>query len=775
VSSPLQPTGPGSPRTPAALADGDAGLVESHFRAIVESSEDAILTKDLDGTINSWNPAAEALYGWRADEAIGRSIEIVMVDPREAARILGALREGRRTEPYDTVRRRRDGSLVDVAVSISPVRDRTGTVIGGAAIARDISGRKRGEEAVRRSELRYRTLVSQLLDAAVFEYDDEFRIIKAEGPLLDRMTPGRRDVVGRTLWDLLPPDDADRFAQHYSAALLGEARQFAWTAPEGESFDVDVVPSRDEAGRIVGAMALTRDVTERRRIERDLDFQAQLLDRLEVAVVATDLAGRVTHWNRQAEVYYDRPRAEAIGSDLADLNAAYAIPEPSATLAELLRGRTTHSEWDISRADGSVMPVLTMGSAIHDALGEPIGFVGVGMDMTATRAAQADKAALEARLHRAEKLDAIGRLAGGIAHDFNNLLAVILNYTDFAMDAAGAEPRGIGDDLREVRRAAERAAALTRQLLVFGRREIVQPQPLDVGDIVRGTETLLARTIGEDIELEIRVGAVWLARADRSQMEQVILNLALNARDAMPGGGRLCIAAENIALAAPEGRRTGLAPGDYVRLTVTDTGSGMPAEVVEQAFEPFFTTKPVGAGTGLGLPTVYGIVRGAGGHVDLRSEPGHGTCVAIWLPAAADSAVASQPEPDRASAAGAGETILVVEDARAVRTLAARILRDAGYAVVEADDPADAISLAAQPDLVLTDVVMPGMSGGDLARVLRERRPDLPVVFMSGYTDDVVMRHGVLERRVAFVEKPFTRDSLLAAVRQGLEAVPRDG
>jgi CheY-like chemotaxis protein len=258
-------------------------------------------------------------------------------------------------------------------------------------------------------------------------------------------------------------------------------------------------------------------------------------------------------------------------------------------------------------------------------------------------------------------------------------------------------------------------------------------------------------------------------------MEQVILNLALNARDAMPGGGRLCIAAENVALDAPEERRTGLAPGDYVRLTVTDTGSGMPADVVEQAFEPFFTTKPVGAGTGLGLPTVYGIVRGAGGHVDLRSEPGHGTCVAVWLPAAADAAATSPPEPDQASAAGAGETILVVEDSRAVRTLAARILRGAGYAVIEADDPADAISLAAQPDLLLTDVVMPGMSGGELARMLRERRPDLPVVFMSGYTDDVVMRHGVLERRVGFVEKPFTRDSLLAAVRQGLEAVRRDG
>lgn len=389
-------------------------------------------------------------------------------------------------------------------------------------------------------------------------------------------------------------------------------------------------------------------------------------------------------------------------------------------------------------------------------------------------AEQKDAERLEARLHQSERLESVGQLAGGIAHDFNNLLAVILNYASFVTEELGEE-HPARSDVEEIRRAADRAAALTQQLLIFSRRERVRPEVLDLNEVVSDTEKLLRRTLGEHVELVTDLASdLEPIEADRGQLEQVLVNLAVNARDAMPDGGSLTVETSHVEL-AEELVTAGPAvpPGRYARITVTDTGTGMSREVAERVFEPFYTTKPKGSGTGLGLATVYGIVAQAGGHIDLYSEPGLGTVFKLYLPAT-ESSVASPAESDFEPRRGHGETILLVEDEPAVRELTRRILSRHGYAVLEAQGPLEALETfeghEGEVDLLLTDVVMPQMSGSELAQRISASQPEVNVLYMSGYTDDFVARQGVADDGVRLLEKPFSSDQLLVAVEGVLES-----
>ncbi len=373
---------------------------------------------------------------------------------------------------------------------------------------------------------------------------------------------------------------------------------------------------------------------------------------------------------------------------------------------------------------------------------------------------------LEAQLRQSQRLESVGQLAGGVAHDFNNFLSVIRGYAGFLEQSLPAESP-LRADAGEISQAAERAARLTNQLLVFSRRDVVRSRVLDLGDLLLGMRTLLERTVGEAVELRVETpDELWRVEADPSQVEQVLMNLAVNARDAMPNGGTLELTLANARLDAGDLTASSPVAGRYVRLRVRDGGAGMPPEVVEHAFEPFYTTKPKGQGTGLGLATVYGIVTQAGGSVEISSAPGEGTAVEVLLPATG-AEPEHETEPERTpSEAGRGETILVVEDEDAVRRLTQRILSRAGYVVVEAVGGAAAIAAweahEGEIDLLLTDVVMPGMSGKELAD-----RLDVVPVFMSGYTDDVVLRHGIEAGQPRLVQKPFDADTLLAAVRGG--------
>jgi two-component system cell cycle sensor histidine kinase/response regulator CckA len=379
---------------------------------------------------------------------------------------------------------------------------------------------------------------------------------------------------------------------------------------------------------------------------------------------------------------------------------------------------------------------------------------------------------LEGQLLQAQKMEAVGRLAGGVAHDFNNLLTVILSYGDLLLeDLPRDAPQR--DDVAEIRQAAVAASALTRQLLAFSRQQVLEPRVLDVNAVVAGTEKLLTRLIGEDVRLTISLATtVGLVKVDPGQLEQIIMNLAVNARDAMPQGGRLTIETGDVEMDETYVRGHPLAhAGHYVMLAVSDTGVGMDAETQARIFEPFFTTKEVGKGTGLGLATVYGIVKQSGGFIWVYSEPGHGTTFKVYLPRVDEpvSPAAAAAPP----AAGGAETVLVVEDVAAVRTVAREMLERRGYTVLEAPDGESALRLAGKHrgeiHLLLTDVVMPGGSGRALADRLLALRPGMKVLYMSGYTDDAVVRHGILEAGIAYLQKPFAPDSLTRKVRAVLD------
>jgi two-component system, cell cycle sensor histidine kinase and response regulator CckA len=425
------------------------------------------------------------------------------------------------------------------------------------------------------------------------------------------------------------------------------------------------------------------------------------------------------------------------------------------------------------RKDGTEFPVDIALSSIETADGLLVS--AAVRDITARVEAERERRIIqdelhEARLRQAQRLETVGQLAGGIAHDFNNLLAVILNYAEFLGEQL---PEGeMRSDVEEIRRAATRAADLTRQLLIFARREVTKPELLDINAVVSGVENLLRRTVGEHVQfINTLASGLPSVRADPGQLEQVFMNLAVNARDAMPNGGRLIVETKSVELDdVYADAHPGVVPGRYVRLSVSDTGVGMAPEVLARAFEPFFTTKPAGSGTGLGLATVYGIVTQAGGNVRLYSEIGRGTLVAIHLPAI-DEPAASAPRPASTLELpkGAGQTVLLAEDEGAVLLAAIRILSANGYSILAHSDPNEVLELASRGDRhidgLITDVVMPGMSGIELARRIRAIKPDLPVLYMSGYSSEMVANQGPMESGSALLQKPFTRIELLTAVR----------
>jgi two-component system cell cycle sensor histidine kinase/response regulator CckA len=385
-----------------------------------------------------------------------------------------------------------------------------------------------------------------------------------------------------------------------------------------------------------------------------------------------------------------------------------------------------------------------------------------------------EKRKLEAQLLQAQKMEAVGRLAGGVAHDFNNLLGVITGYSELLGKTLEPQHRGWGK-LLEIQKAAERAAGLTRQLLAFSRKQVLATRVLDLHRIVVELEKMLRRLIGEDVQLLSKTAAgLWPVRADSGQIEQVIVNLVVNARDAMPRGGTVVVETSNVLVDDSYARsHADVTVGAYVMLTVSDTGEGMDEATQALIFEPFFTTKEEGKGTGLGLASVFGIVKQSGGHIRVYSEPGVGSTFKVYLPRA-DAAAAAEPAPEPAKPDGGTETILLVEDAEALRIMIREILEGAGYGVIECGEPAEALRKSApevaRADLLLTDVIMPQASGPEVARALREKHPALKVLFMSGYTSQAIGHHGVLDEDAPLLEKPFTMDSLLRKVRSVLDA-----
>lgn len=526
-----------------------------------------------------------------------------------------------------------------------------------------------------------------------------------------------------------------------------------------------------QTGLAVAKVVQIEEVERARRVAiaaaDEIRFQARLLDAVGEAVVAVDLEGTIVYWNKAAEKLYGYTAEEARGSDLsvtapADTDRAQLTDAMKA----LTRGESWTGEVTLRRRDDSSFPARFTGTPFYDDEGNPLGIITVASDLT-------QRKELEGQLIQAQRLQAVGGLAGGVAHDLNNALTGIQGFTELILQDL-PPTSGARGDLEEIRESANRAAALVRQLLAFSRRQLLQPTELDLNRVILGMSGVLRRVVREDIDfihdLDERLDRT---HADPRQIEQVILNLVQNAVEAMPAGGKLKIATRNETLGAAQaaGFRYNVREGDYVSLTVEDTGPGMPEEVRARAFEPFFTTKRPGQGPGLGLSTVYGIVKQSEGYVWIESTPQRGARVRILLPRMA----ASAPEepvgtPDRETT-----RILLVEDDEAVRTVVRRILTREGYDVMDAPNGKEALGVArlGRFDAIVTDVVMPEMNGHDMVRALREESHEVPVLFISGHTDDQVARTGIAEGGYAFLAKPFTTEALLTKVRSIL--AERDG
>jgi PAS domain S-box-containing protein len=499
------------------------------------------------------------------------------------------------------------------------------------------------------------------------------------------------------------------------------------------------------------------------------ELLAAIVESSSDAILAKTLDGEITTWNLGAELMYGYAADEIIGRNVSTLIPPEQANELSPLLARIRNGeRVEHFETHRLRKDGTVLDVSITVSPVRDHHGAVVGASTVARDVTERNRAESDRRSLENRLHQAERLESLGQLAGGIAHDFNNLLTVIMNYAAFVADETEDLPE-VRADVEHIVVSAERAARLTKQLLTFSRRETVQLETLDLNSIVEEINNLLSRTIGAHIELDCQLAEDLPAiRADRGQVDQVLLNLAVNARDAMTEGGVLTIETslteldDGYAAAHP-----GVSSGHYVELTVSDTGTGMTGEVTSHIFEPFFTTKPLGQGTGLGLSTVYGILTETGGAVRVYSEVGIGTTFRLYFPISDKPASPVRLTHTDFLPRGSGETILIVEDEPALLEMTSRILRQHGYVALEAGTYEEALSLASsrELDLLLTDSVMPYMSGYSLAERVGTLKPGVAVLFMSGYSRGVLGPRRILDEGTAFLQKPFSHRVLLERVR----------
>jgi two-component system cell cycle sensor histidine kinase/response regulator CckA len=639
-------------------------------------------------------------------------------------------------------------------------------------LAGEVARYQRAEEESLQREERYRTPLEQSQDYTIFLLDAASRPTSWNSSVRRVLGYEKSEFLRLSASDLYTP--ADRQAQVPERDLAeatehGQAISDRWVLRKDGSriwASMSLSSVHDRQGRLLGFSQRLRDISRSRHIEQQLRRHQETLElALDAAGLGTweyDLATGAMQWDARAKALFGLP-ADATVTHPAWIEALH--PEDRLPASELwqraLRDCSRYSaEYRVIWPNGSIHWVMAVGQCTSDAAtGEPLHLAGVMLDLTQRRHA-------EEHLQETLRLEAVGRLAGGIAHDLNNMLAAILGFSEFLDHSLEPDdPRRA--DAKQISRAAERSAGLTRQLLAFARRELIQPQLLDINAVVRHTRPMLASVLGEGVELILRLAPdPAVVYADPRRIEQTLMNLVVNARDAMPQGGRVTIETKTARLQEPT--------GSFAMLAVTDTGHGMDAATLQRMWEPFFTTKPPGQGTGLGLSSVYGAVKQSGGFVWADSEPGRGTSVQVYWPE-----VRSEPEPlgepgSLPEVRGGSETILIVEDEDLVRAPVVRALRSRGYRCLEARDAWEALTLLEQDqvhvDLVITDVVMPGMSGGGLGDRLALLRPELPVLYTSAYVDEDVIGRGLLEEGRPFLQKPCTPRDLARKVREVLDA-----
>jgi PAS domain S-box-containing protein len=652
----------------------------------------------------------------------------------------------------------------------------------GPAVVRALDLRRarteqaRAEEARRQGEERFRALIEHGADAVALVAPDGTLLFASHS--IERLLGfAPAELVGHPGFERVHPDDAPRLHAALRDIIASPGTpaslELRWRHKDGSWRHIDAVAVDRLAEPAVGAIVVNfRDVSERRTAEAALRESEEryrtLVEGVRDIIFALSPEGTIASLNPAFETITGLRREEWVGQPFERLVHPEDLPLALELLGRVVRGELRPaSQFRVRTAKGDYrVGEFSATPQLHE--GRLVGILGIGRDVT-------ERVQLEQQLRQAQKMEAVGRLAGGIAHDFNNILTAITGYADLLLEDLGAtDPRR--QDADEIHKAADRAAGLTRQLLAFSRQQVLQPTVLEVNKLVSDLEKMLRRLLGEDVELGTRLApTTGRVKADPGQLEQVIMNLAVNARDAMPNGGKLTLETGNVDLdEAYAADHYPARAGPFVLLAVSDTGIGMSEETQAHMFEPFFTTKEKGKGTGLGLATVYGIIKQSGGFIWVYSEVGHGTTFKLYLPRVEELAErASQPAQAPARAARGTETVLVVEDEAPVRSVARQVLERHGYTVLEAPSAEAALDITTRYSgtihLLLTDVVMPGLNGRELASRLATLRPDARVIFMSGYTDDAVTRHGVLEPGSAYVQKPFTPDAIARKVREVLD------
>jgi two-component system, cell cycle sensor histidine kinase and response regulator CckA len=786
---------------------------EERFRSLFENAVEGIFQTTSEGRLLSANPALARMCGYASPAEMMDSVrnvgETLYLESQRREDFERLMEENGVVEAFEYQIRRKDGAIIWVSEHSRVVRDSVGRIVSYEGTMEDVTDHKRAElERQVTFEIIHAVNVTDKLDDLLGLIHLALnKVLYAENCFVALFEPATGMFHFPFFvdhYDLAPPPQkvgrsCTAYVYRTGQAMLIPQAKFDQLAERGEVELVGTpspswlgVPLRTPAATI-GVLVVQHYQDVNAYTERDLEFLSSVGGQIAFAIERKRAEEKVRESEARLRVLVEQLPAvlwtvdknlrftSVLGAGLTRLGlkpnqlVGMSLLEyfetadqtflPIAAHRRAVAGEamTFHIEWKSGSYACHAEP-------LRGANGELQGAICMSLDIT-------DRKQLEEQLRQAQKMEAVGRLAGGIAHDFNNLLMVIQGYADLLADRVPT-----GDPLRrnaeQIQMAAQRATSLTRQLLAFSRKQMLAPKVLNIQSVVSDMEKILRRLIGEDVALETSSAPdLWLIKADRSQIEQVILNLAVNARDAMPQGGRLTIETMNVELDASYAHPPAvLSPGKYVMLAVTDNGSGMDAETQAHIFEPFFTTKEKGKGTGLGLATVYGIVKQSGGYVWVYSEPGRGTSFKIYLPRIEDAQPGSARErkPDTLSLPRGSETVLLVEDEKGVRELAREYLEMSGYTVIEAENGHMALELAAmhagQIHLLMTDVVMPGISGRELAERASQIRPGIKILYMSGYTDQAVVHHGILESDAVLLQKPFTAATLAAKLREILTA-----
>ncbi len=748
---------------------------------LLNTVEQSVIATDLNGIVTFWNQFAEKLYGWTSAEAVGRNVRELTtpeINQNQANQIMEQLNEGE-SWSGEFVVRNKAGESFPAYVSNSPVTDSRGKLVAFVGVSVDITERNRAEQLILESEEKYRSIV-ETAHEGIWVGDLETRTTYVNRRMAEMLGYTVEEMLGRPIADFVFDEDFSITKRKYEQRLSGasESGEFRMRRKDGSEIITfyNSALIKNQAGEVTGYLSMRSDITENKKAERKLiDAEAKYRMLVESSLAIVYLAEprlpfspiyvspNVSRFGYTVGEWFERP--DMWISLIHEEDRARVL---QATEKAVAQHEETDLEYRIVSRDGAIIWLHDKGRFVFDERGNKTGWQGVMVDITKSKE-------LEEQLRQSQKLESVGLLAGGIAHDFNNMLTAINGYSELTLRSLERDSP-LRENIEEIKKAGERSAQLTHQLLAFSRQQVLQPVVLNLNEVITDTIKLLERVIGEDIKLFIALNAkTGQVNVDPGQLSQIIMNLAVNARDAMPNGGKLTIETANVFL-EPKAARSmvGVLPGAYVMLAVGDTGQGIDDKIHQQIFEPFFTTKELGKGTGLGLATVYGIVRQSGGNIEFESKVGVGTTFKVYLPR-----VGRQPEESAINVAAADflsgtETIMLVEDEELVRHLSRKMLETCGYTVIEARDGVEALQIweaeKRKPDLLITDVVMPQMGGRELAEKLMEKMPNIKILFSSGYAADAMTRYGVLETNTNFIQKPFTLEALAGQVRKLLDA-----